>query len=374
MDITYDSEIFALQEHGGVSRLFSELIREFISNPALGIKPILSFLRTNNFYLNQLADEKLIEAMKPLGNYLVPNSPLRTLLTLGITHDLSLSYAARSRNVEAELLHATYYRPTRVELRAKDRLVVTVHDFIPERLGWNWVKNPHYGKKKLITRADLVVCVSDATKRDLISFYGNIDVPTIVVPHGVREVSTLDEKLRSELSKPYVLYVGHRAGYKSFETLARAMEILFERNEDIELVSVGPRLTAEEKIKYEKILVSRKWNNLGQVSDIELRSLYKKAHMTCVTSTMEGFGLPVIESLSEGTSVLASRIPVFQEVGSNCVSYFEPGNAESLAYSITSELQVAFDRENIQNRLSRASQFTWAMAASRMAQAYKALA
>jgi len=373
MDVIYDSEIFALQEHGGVSRLFSELIREFVSNPEHDINPILSFSRTNNSYLNQLANEKLIKSMKPLGKYLIPNSPLRTLLTLGLTHDLNLSYAARSRSINSKLLHATYYRPTRIESRAKDSLVVTVHDFIPERLGWNWVKNPHYGKKKLISRAKLVVCVSKTTEKDLINFYGNIDLPKILVPHGVREVSTLEEKLSSKSSRPYLLYVGHRAGYKSFETLSRAMQILSERNEDIELISVGPDLTAEEKIQNEKLLVNLKWRNLGQVSDFELKSLYKNAHMTCITSTMEGFGLPIIESLAEGTSVLASRIPVFQEVGDSSVTYFEPANAESLADAISQEMQIAFERNKIQLRLNRASRFTWSIAATRMAKAYKTL-
>lgn len=374
MDVVYDSEIFALQEHGGVSRLFSELIREFALNPEHDVKPILSFSRTNNSYLRQLANDNLIESMKPLGNYLVPNSPLRTLLTIGITHDLNLSCAAKSRNLESKLLHATYYRPTRIESKSKESLVVTVHDFIPERMGWNWVKNPHYGKKRLITRAKLVVCVSETTEKDLIEFYGDIDVPKIVIPHGVRKVSTLEEKLSAKTIKPYILYVGHRAGYKSFETLAKALQILTSRNEDIELISVGPVLSAEEKTQYEKLLTSLKWRNVGHVSDPELKSLYRNAYMTCVTSTMEGFGLPIIESIAEGTSVVASRIPVFQEVGNSSIAYFEPGNAESLADSISEELRTAFEINKIQLRLSRASQFTWSMAATRMAKAYKTLA
>jgi glycosyltransferase involved in cell wall biosynthesis len=373
MEVSYDSEIFSFQKHGGVSRLFSELIREFASNPNHGISPVLSFKRTDNSYLRELAEEKIVRPFKPLRRYLAPDSPLRTLLTMGPIHDLSLSVASGSKRTIAKVLHSTYYRPTLVESRSKDNLVVTVHDFIPERLGWSWVRNPHFGKKSAVSKAGLVVCVSETSAIDLRNFYGDISTPVIVVPHGVRTISSQDVKLKAKTERPYLLYVGHRSGYKSFKTLGNAMRLLAGRRTDLQLVTAGPTISDEERKMYGDLISNNTWIHLGNISDSDLKMLYRNATLTCLTSKYEGFGLPIIESLAEGTTVVTPRIPVFEEVGGNAVAHFEFGNPESLSDVIENELNEAWDSNSIELRINRASQFKWSMSAARMAEAYKSL-
>ena len=55
MKVFYDSEMFLLQNNGGVSRYFSEIISTFVVNEKLGIEPILTFKKSNNQSLRNLS-------------------------------------------------------------------------------------------------------------------------------------------------------------------------------------------------------------------------------------------------------------------------------------------------------------------------------
>jgi alpha-1,2-rhamnosyltransferase len=67
------------------------------------------------------------------------------------------------------------------------------------------------------------------------------------------------------------------------------------------------------------------------INDIELLFIYKQAKALITASIMEGFGLPIIESLSRRCPVLASDIPVYREVGGDFCSYFDLEDSSSLA-------------------------------------------
>ena len=86
---------------------------------------------------------------------------------------------------------------------------------------------------------------------------------------------------------------------------------------------------------------------------------------------MEGFGLPILESFSQGTHVLASDIPVFREVCGLSGNFFEIGNLESLVEGIERGLGEALDPSLINNRLTLASEFSWNKEAEKMALFYK---
>ena len=151
-NILFDSEIFALQQFGGASKYFSEIIREFIEHPELGISPHLTFKRTNNYYLKNLSSNLKSKLREQRPFYLAQTSPLRTLITLGPIRQLmlNLSCGVDFSERRGNLIHATYYRPTLMERLGSSAKAVTIHDLIPERLGWSNVRNPHIGKKKFL--------------------------------------------------------------------------------------------------------------------------------------------------------------------------------------------------------------------------------
>ena len=372
MKVFYDSEMFLLQNNGGVSRYFSEIISTFVVNEKLGIEPILTFKKSNNQYLQSMNDKNLIKISPVSIPYFSPISAKKMLLTYGGLKNLnsSISGAIKVGSARNGMFHATYYRPNLWESFGNKTLAITVHDFIPEKLGWNGIKNPHLGKRKLAKRADIIFCVSQSTANDLHEFYKVSDTKVHVVPHGVSEVSTLDEKLKLSL-KANILYVGGRWGYKNFEQLASAMSILWQKGFDIQLNTIGPKFSTEEVEVYFKPEFRKYWTHFEKVSDEKLYELYSSASMLVVTSKMEGFGLPILESYSRGTLVLASDIPVFREVCGSLGRYFQIGNPESLVDCIHRGLEECLNPNLISELLLYASRFSWKNSAEKMATVYK---
>ena len=375
--VLFDSEIFALQKFGGASKYFSEVIREFIDNRQLGIEPRLTFKRSNNYYLrsiNSLLQSQLGDA-RPV--YVTPTSPWKTLLTLGPVRQasLNLSCGVNFSKRSDSIFHATYYRPTFMERIGSNSMAITIHDFIPEHLGWSNVRNPHIGKKRLLAQADLIFCVSHSTAEDLADFYDISDNRVRVVHHGVRNLASLEEKKGTQKRNvlPKLLYVGHRSGYKNFEVFAKAISVLSERAVDFSLVTVGPEFSAEEIASYGLNLHLGRWTHTSEADDEQLMRLYREATVFVMTSKMEGFGMPILEALSQGTKVVASDIPVFREIGENLVSYFVPESEESLVEVLTTLMHERDSEMQIHDRINFAREKSWSRTAKIMADAYKGL-
>jgi len=70
----------------------------------------------------------------------------------------------------------------------------------------------------------------------------------------------------------------------------------------------------------------------SDIDDVELAYCYQHASMLVFPSFIEGFGLPIIESLGHGLPVLASDTPIHKEVGLDHIGYFDladPGSLEN---------------------------------------------
>jgi len=372
--VLFDSEIFLLQKYGGVSRYFSEVFSQFYSDRSLDIEPEFAFSRTNNRYLQALSDKSLLGLKTLVIPYLPPTSPKKMLLTYGLfkTINASVSSSSKIRASKDKLFHATYYRPNILESFGHKKLAVTVHDFIPEKLGWNGLRNPHLGKRKLVNRADLIFCVSKSTANELTEFCGINKAIVRVVPHGIKEIASLPDKI-SNSTNPNVLYVGHRSGYKNFDQLAKALKILWRQGFEIQLNTVGPEFSRSEMNEYFTPENIKYWNHYTNISDSQLRDLYLKASILVITSKMEGFGLPILEAFSQGTAVLASKIDIFEEVCSNLGVFFEIGNIESLVQAIKDEIAKITNIDQINKRLDYATNSTWLHSAEKMSEAYKEL-
>jgi glycosyltransferase involved in cell wall biosynthesis len=375
MKVVYDSEIFLLQKYGGVSRYFAQVISQFVINKSLEIEAEFAFSRTNNRYLQELNDEGVFNFKNLAMPYLSPTSPKKMLLTYGLFKTLNASFASGSRAgiSRGKFFHATYYRPNILESLGYKKLAITVHDFIPEKLGWNSIRNPHLGKRQLLNKADLIFCVSQTSANEISQFYGVRDANFVVVPHGVKTISSVQDKV-SNVINPNVIYVGHRSGYKNFGQLAKALNLLWQKGFDIQLNTVGPEFSPAEIKEYFHSNHIKNWCHHTNISDNDLMGLYRKASALVITSKMEGFGLPILEAFSQGTAVIASQIKVFEEVCNDLGVFFEVGNPESLAQAIKDEVSNASNLDQIRKRLAHASNSTWLHSAKKMAYAYKQLA
>ena len=61
-----------------------------------------------------------------------------------------------------------------------------------------------------------------------------------------------------------------------------------------------------------------------------LLALYRGADLFAFPSLHEGFGLPVLEAMAQGTAVLCSDIPVLREVGGDARGFVTANDSDGV--------------------------------------------
>ena len=106
---------------------------------------------------------------------------------------------------------------------------------------------------------------------------------------------------------------------------------------------------------------------------MDLAKLYRGAKMLLVTSDAEGFGLPVIEALACGTTVLASDIPTLREAGGEGAQYVSPGIVEEWSTCVQEILAQAIFAPSFEKKAAQAAKYSWGRHCQLIADGYKAL-
>lgn len=230
--------------------------------------------------------------------------------------------------------------------RGKAPLIVTVHDAAPELFPDAFtprgLRFHRTGLAAAAHRADLVVAVSQAAA-DEIAAHSTLQPERIrVVHHGVDPVKVSDEQREGVIraagleGRPYVFWVGSLEPRKGVGTLVAAMAMLHQRGIRARLVLAGYEgwlghgLVADaDRAELGADLVQR-----GAVADEELWALYAGAAVFAFPSRHEGFGLPVLEAMTQGTPVVCSDLAVMREVGGDAVLRVAAGEVGAWADAI----------------------------------------
>ena len=118
----------------------------------------------------------------------------------------------------------------------------------------------------------------------------------------------------------------HRFVYETFKKL-------WNNNFDTTWVIVGrsgwKTEALQQEMREDKAFQDKLWI-FNDLSDAELHYCYQHSKALLFPSVIEGFGLPIIESLKNGLPVLASDIPIHREVGDEMISYFDLSQPDSL--------------------------------------------
>lgn len=191
---------------------------------------------------------------------------------------------------------------------------------------------------------DITFCVSDATRLDLLAYFGEGLGPLATAYNGVEWPEEFDLRYRAEVGERaverYVMILGTREPRKNiakiFEMLALHPVVL----DEIRFVFVGKTGWLQDKTKIPQALTDAEARGrivfTGFVSEYEKYKLLRAAWLTLYPSFFEGFGLPVVESISVGTPCLASFSSSLPEVGGTLLPYFDPLSAEDLYAKFTS--------------------------------------
>ncbi len=367
MRIAYDHQIFSTQVYGGVSRYFAR-IAETLSRWDQSVAVFAPF------YLNQ--------ELKKLNPRIVRGKSVSTKFpkTNFLVRKLNQQLARRPISEWApDILHETYYYHDERIISGDFPIVITVHDMIHELFPQLFSSHDKTAKrkKKAIFRADHVICVSENTRRDLLSLYDLPIEKTSVVHLGTENLTKLlPAALPGPIDAPYLLYVGERSAHKNFEGLLRAVSHSTRLSSDFCIVAYGGGALN----KVEKKLITElgfKTNQVLQLSgdDRLLKRLYLDAAALIYPSIYEGFGLPPLEAMACGCPVVCSKGGSIPEVVGNAGTYFDAYSQDDITKSI--EDTVYANREDLQKLIKSGSLrqeiFTWDACASRTLEIYKKL-
>jgi len=270
-------------------------------------------------------------------------------------------------------------------LPGKIKHLMIVHDMIPtifpEYLNNMRKKAYQNFSEGGIHQADKIIAVSSRTEKDLIKFL-DINPKDIAVnyidvdPIFKKEVSqTKDTNILKEYKlKPGYLYCGGGLDVrKNIEGLLQVYKSLLTKNKNIHFLEEIPKLIISGKLMpkmtplitdAEKLIKEMNLSEHVQLLDMvpqeDLPALYKNASLFIFPSKYEGFGLPVLEAMNQGTPVIAGKNSSIPEVGKDGILYFDPDDLEDMEMVIRNALLKKDLREAMSRRgLERAKEFSW---------------
>lgn len=223
-------------------------------------------------------------------------------------------------------------------------IAVYIYDLIP-------IRNPeyceieltrHFGASlfALMPMVDLFMTISQFVADELIETLREIGLSTPVVPvllaHRSWESEPLSKAEAAEwlaeegLDSPFVLCVGTIEIRKNHALLFNIWRTMHREHKDIpKLVLVGRpgwRVSDTMKALEASGYINGKVVILNDLSDRQVATLYENCIFTVFPSFVEGWGLPVGESLAFGKACAASKASSIPEVGGDFVTYFDPFN------------------------------------------------
>jgi glycosyltransferase involved in cell wall biosynthesis len=367
--IIFDSQIFSLQQFGGISRYICALAEQLADQPNVQVQ-ILAPLHVNQ-YLRELKSRRAgivggvyIHPLPRFGHWLA-NFSNRVFPMIAI-------------GARPDIVHETYYsdRPT---YNGNVRRVLTVYDLIHEKFPHSFLAGDPIARNraKAIRRADHIICISESTRSDLMEIYQVPDHKISVTYLGYDTLSA-STSVASALvgAKPYLLYVGSRHGYKNFDGLVQAFAAspVLKACARVVCFGGGVLTPAERSLLIELKLSSA---DVVQVSgdDERLAALYQGASAFVYPSKYEGFGIPPLEAMSLGCPVICSNTSSIPEVVGDAGEYFEPNSVESMRYALERVLQSPQRQEElISLGNERVHTFSWARCATETLALYRKLA
>ena len=217
--------------------------------------------------------------------------------------------------------------------------VVTIHDLIflryPQLYTYFDRKIHHYKFKKAALQADIIIAISEQTKKDIVTFLGIDESKIKVIYQGChaafKEIYSTDQRdevvKKYQLPEKFILNVGTLEERKNALTLVKAIQ-----NIDTHLVLVGKETAYSSQIHefIKQHHLAERVHFLKGLTIQELAIVYQCASVFVYPSIFEGFGIPILEALYSKVPVITNKYGVFPEAAGPNSCYIEPFDVSDL--------------------------------------------
>lgn len=228
--------------------------------------------------------------------------------------------------------------------------VVTVHDLIHlETDKYRYRAYYDHVVRPAIVKARIVFTVSQTSRIAIESWVDDSRVDVIVTGNGCSDEFSCERSMRDGSS--YLVYVGNDKKHKNFDVLLRTIAYMRE----LELVAVMPDHARAAARAFE-LGISERVRFVSGLPDANLCDLYRGAIATVMPSTIEGFGLPAVESLASGTPVVywAGCASIAEIVGTAGIGVQSSSDVAEWAQAIETlrVTDIGFDPQSIKSLYS----------------------
>jgi glycosyltransferase involved in cell wall biosynthesis len=321
--VLYDHQVFTWQRYGGISRYFADLLKYLPTETS--VVPSIALRYSDNAYLHDTPS---------LAASVLPKNAVSLPLHARLMRRYRSRYEAQAKNHEHtlsllakgdfDIFHPTYFEPYFLDhLRGKP-WVITVYDLMHEVFPEYYLSDTRIRTKELLVqKADRVIAISHATKKDLVNVYG-VPAEKIDVVHLATSFSPETcPAAKLDLPEKFFLYVGDRGKYKNCYFMIRALREILQKTPGLHLICAGGgSFDGLEHQFLESLGLSDRVRH-HDASNASLVALYQRAIALIFPSLYEGFGLPVTEAFNCGCPVLSSRATALAEVAGDAALYFD---------------------------------------------------
>jgi glycosyltransferase involved in cell wall biosynthesis len=257
---------------------------------------------------------------------------------------------------KVEVFHGTDFSVPYIPRRPS---VMTLHDLSP----WLFEEGSSRVRRRVpvLLRAHIptmIITPSEAVRRAAIARFGIDQERVVAVPLAAS--SHFRFLAGAETARPYFLFVGTLEKRKNIDRLIEAWREV-RKSQDIDLVLAG-----RARNDFAMPATEPGLRILGAVAEQELPALYSGAAACVYPSLYEGFGLPVLEAMQCGATVITSRDPAIMEVSGGAAIHVDATDVRALAEAMRSRPRRR------EESLKRSALFSWAATARKTREVYDA--
>lgn len=256
------------------------------------------------------------------------------------------------------------------------KVVLTIHDLNPlheNHLTPADVRKSIAHTQWLIDQSNVLVCISDFCKQDVLSHCNVGNKPIYVIHNGTHNVGEPKLEMNSYRPKrPFLFAMGDVNRKKNFHTLVPLLE-----GNNYELVIAGRLAEGDyiEAMKKEAVAldVSERLKILGPVTEGEKGWYFENCAGYLHPSLAEGFGAPVVEAMAFGKPLFLSHRTSLPEIGGDVAFYFKNFEPAHMQDVLRNGME-SFSRNGLADKVkARGATFNWEQKAKQYLDVYKTL-